>query len=226
MLKIYLLRHGATEFNEKEIVQGWNDSPLTTLGKYQAKYAGYGAREIEFSKAYSGDLLRQINTAQLFLNENNYQTTVIEDSNFREMCYGKYQYGTYFNMLNPLFEMHNAEYGGYAALYKYMNDFEIADELTLRDETKQTEGAKKVWDRFSIGLDRIIKENNSGNILLSTSSFAIAVVIKNLFPDFEQHGLVDNCSLTVISYDNGKYKLEEYNNIQYRLLGEKYLKDN
>lgn len=34
MLKIYLLRHGTTLFNEKELVQGWNDSVLTEKGTY------------------------------------------------------------------------------------------------------------------------------------------------------------------------------------------------
>ena len=224
MLKIYLLRHGKTILNEHEQVQGWNDSELTDEGKFQAKCAGFGAKDIQFTKAYSGDLGRQISTAKLFLAENNYNTDLIEDSNFREMCYGKYQFGPYINMLNPLFKMHGAEYDGYEALYKYMDDIEIASEVARRDETKQTEGPIKVWDRFSKGLHRIIFENKSGNILLSTSSLAIAVVIKNLFPDFIQNGLVDNASLTVISYEDGKYVLEDYNNTHYRSIGEQHYK--
>lgn len=140
------------------------------------------------------------------------------------MCYGKYQFGPYKDMLNPLFEMYGAKYDGYEALYKYMNDIEIATEVAKRDETKQTEGPIKVWERFSKGLDRIILENKQGNVLLSTSSLAIAVVIKNLFPDFVQEGLVDNASLTVISYKDGKYKLEDYNNTNYRSIGERYYK--
>lgn len=224
MLKIYFLRHGKTLLNENEQVQGWNDSELTDLGKFQAKCAGFGAKDILFNKAYCGDLGRQISTAKLFLNENNNKTELIEDSDFREMCYGKYQFGPYKDMLGPLFEMYGAEYAGYEALYKYMDDVQIGAEVAKRDETNQTEGPIKVWERFSKGLHRIVSENKDGNVLLSTSSFAIAVVLQNLFPDFIQGGLVDNCSLTVLSYEDGKYKLEDFNNTNYRSIGEQHYK--
>ncbi len=37
---LYLVRHGQTMFNLKQIVQGWCDSPLTPLGVEQARRAG------------------------------------------------------------------------------------------------------------------------------------------------------------------------------------------
>ena len=39
MKKLYLLRHGQTEFNVKKLVQGRCDSPLTDLGRQQAGMA-------------------------------------------------------------------------------------------------------------------------------------------------------------------------------------------
>ena len=39
MKKLYLLRHGQTEFNVKKLVQGRCDSPLTDLGRQQAAKA-------------------------------------------------------------------------------------------------------------------------------------------------------------------------------------------
>ena len=39
MKKLYLLRHGQTEFNVKKLVQGRCDSPLTDLGRKQAGMA-------------------------------------------------------------------------------------------------------------------------------------------------------------------------------------------
>ncbi|MEY8308516.1 histidine phosphatase family protein [Erysipelotrichaceae bacterium 51-3] len=35
--KLYLVRHGQTLFNEKNLIQGWCDSPLTPLGHKQAR---------------------------------------------------------------------------------------------------------------------------------------------------------------------------------------------
>ena len=45
MKKRYLVRHGQTLFNELHMTQGWCDSPLTELGKKQAKEAGQSLRE-------------------------------------------------------------------------------------------------------------------------------------------------------------------------------------
>lgn len=83
-MRFFLLRHGQTLFNLQEKVQGHNDSPLTPLGQYQAKCAGYGARNISFDYAYSGDTKRQLDTAKIFLSENKHPIEVISDPHFRE----------------------------------------------------------------------------------------------------------------------------------------------
>lgn len=36
-LQLYLIRHGRTEWNEKGLLQGWGDSPLTEQGISAAK---------------------------------------------------------------------------------------------------------------------------------------------------------------------------------------------
>ena len=47
MTKLYLTRHGETEWNEKGIMQGWGDSPLTELGIKQAEWLRDRIKEIE-----------------------------------------------------------------------------------------------------------------------------------------------------------------------------------
>ncbi|MBO7698667.1 MAG: histidine phosphatase family protein [Erysipelotrichaceae bacterium] len=222
MLKLYLLRHGRTQFNETEIVQGWNDSPLTQEGIYQARCTGYGLRDTHFDKAYSGDVQRQIDTARAFLSQNKHQTELIPDPHFREMCYGKYEGGTYYDLLNPLYVELNKPYENYEGLYRFYNDIQIANRIAELDETGKTEGIDRTWARFSEGLKMITGENKKGNILISTSSMAIATVVDKLFPEIRQAGLVANASITVLSYD-GEYHLEDYNNIQYRQAGESVL---
>jgi len=224
MLKLYLLRHGQTVYNTKEIVQGWNDSPLTELGTYQAQCTGYGLRDIEFTVAYCADTGRQIETAQAFLNLNRHETSIYTDYHFREMCYGKYQGGSYFAMLNQLYERVNASYDGYEGLYRFYDDIEIASLLKETDETGTFEGPLKLWNRFKEGLDQICENHEDGNILISTSSMAICAVIHYLFPEVIQKRLVENASITVLSYGNHCFNLLEYNNIEYRKTGEEYLK--
>ena len=224
MLRIFLLRHGQTIFNIQDICQGWNDSPLTEMGLYQPKCTGYGLRKTEFVKAYSGDTQRQIDTSKQFLSQNKKQIEIIADMHFREMCYGKYQGGSYENLLGPLFKMHGEEYGGYTQLYKYMNDYEIARQVCLNDETGETEGPERAYLRFKEGLDMIVKDIKDGNVLISTSSAVISFVITKLFPDYKQSGLVDNASITIIDYEYGKWILEDYNNTTYRDVGDEHFK--
>ena len=67
MKKLYLLRHGQTEFNVKKLVQGRCDSPLTDLGRQQARAAAawLKAHGVVPDKVVSSPLGRAVDTARL-----------------------------------------------------------------------------------------------------------------------------------------------------------------
>lgn len=65
MTKIYLTRHGETEWNEKGIMQGWGDSPLTDLGKNQANWLGERMKDLHIDVIYSSPIGRAFNTAEI-----------------------------------------------------------------------------------------------------------------------------------------------------------------
>lgn len=44
MKRLYLLRHGQTEFNVKKLVQGRCDSPLTTWAANKREWQPHGSR--------------------------------------------------------------------------------------------------------------------------------------------------------------------------------------
>lgn len=71
MKKLYLLRHGQTEFNVKKLVQGRCDSPLTDLGRQQAGMAAawLKAHNVVPDKVVSSPLGRAMDTAQLVATE-------------------------------------------------------------------------------------------------------------------------------------------------------------
>ena len=64
--ELYLVRHGKTMFNEKRVIQGWCDAPLTREGEEQAERIGrYFAREgISFDHAYTSTLTRTQQTIE------------------------------------------------------------------------------------------------------------------------------------------------------------------
>ena len=71
MKRLYLLRHGQTEFNVKKLVQGRCDSPLTDLGRQQAGMAAawLKAHNVVPDKVVSSPLGRAMATASLVATE-------------------------------------------------------------------------------------------------------------------------------------------------------------
>ncbi len=62
---LYLMRHGQTDWNLKEKVQGWNDTPLNQQGISQARFAGEKLSGENIETVYSSDLKRAKKTAEI-----------------------------------------------------------------------------------------------------------------------------------------------------------------
>ena len=69
MLKLYIVRHGKTLFNQKHLIQGCCDSPLTPEGIQQAQKLHDELENIPFHACYVSPMHRAIETA----------TTIIQD---------------------------------------------------------------------------------------------------------------------------------------------------
>lgn len=65
----YLVRHGKTLWNEKKLLQGQLDSPLTTEGITQAKNLAKKLKGVKFDLVFSSDLLRAKRTAEIVVLE-------------------------------------------------------------------------------------------------------------------------------------------------------------
>ena len=71
MADLYLVRHGQTELNVQNILQGWHDSPLTARGREQAlaTRAVFKDRGVTFDHVYSSPLGRARGTAELIVGD-------------------------------------------------------------------------------------------------------------------------------------------------------------
>jgi len=87
--KIYLIRHGETDWNVKRIVQGHSDNPLNETGELQAKELAKRLKHIHFDAIFSSDLLRARRTAEIIAQEKKLavQTTKL----LRERSFGKFE---------------------------------------------------------------------------------------------------------------------------------------
>lgn len=66
-MKLYIVRHGETDWNGTKQLQGWTDMPLNTRGVEQAKKlkAQILAKRLDFDYCYSSPLKRVLETAKI-----------------------------------------------------------------------------------------------------------------------------------------------------------------
>ncbi|HEY4695509.1 MAG TPA: alpha-ribazole phosphatase [Candidatus Hydromicrobium sp.] len=99
-VKLFLIRHGQTLWNEEGRYQGDRDIGLTRLGIRQAKLAAKYLSRINFSNIYSSPLKRAIDTANIIGRARNLKIIVRE--NLKEIHFGKWE-GMKFNEINKQF---------------------------------------------------------------------------------------------------------------------------
>ncbi|AIG65035.1 2,3-diphosphoglycerate-dependent phosphoglycerate mutase [Weissella tructae] len=94
MAKLVMIRHGQSEWNAKNLFNGWVDTKLSPVGIEQAKTAGKMLAEagIDFDQAYTSVLTRAIETLDLTLFEAG-QMFIPEEKSWRlnERNYGALQ---------------------------------------------------------------------------------------------------------------------------------------
>ncbi|WP_269900340.1 histidine phosphatase family protein [Paenalcaligenes faecalis] len=89
--QIWLIRHGETDWNAAQRLQGWRDIPLNDTGKNQAKSVQrfLDQQRIAFDGVLSSDLQRAIQTAQIAFAQHQYPIEQIPA--LRERNYGIYE---------------------------------------------------------------------------------------------------------------------------------------
>lgn len=87
-MKIYLLRHGETDWNRQEILQGRTDIPLNSNGKKQAILWSNFFKNINIDIIISSPLIRARETADIISKGKNLKQLLIEE-NFIEKDFGK-----------------------------------------------------------------------------------------------------------------------------------------
>lgn len=200
MLKLYIVRHGETEYNVQKRMQGSIDSPLTERGKAHAKDLRNHLQGVRFDKIYSSPSERACKTAEIIRGEAVIPIQI--ENEFREM-----------NLVH--WEGKSRE--ELTALYP-----EEHDRFWDSPHLHQLEGGdtfQEVQERAVAMLYKLIHENKNGNILIVTHSVVI-LTISLFFRQLPIERLweppyIHDTSVTLLAAEQGEARLEYIGDISH-----------
>jgi len=99
-MKVSLVRHGQTDFNLNNLMQGWIDIELNENGINQAIELAEKLKHIKFDIIYCSDLKRALKTAQIIKERNYYNVEIIIDNRLREQNMGIWEGMNFNEVLN------------------------------------------------------------------------------------------------------------------------------
>ncbi len=186
MNTIYMIRHGETDANKLFVVQGRMDNPLNDHGREQAHQTGTFLREnnLHFDVIVSSPLKRAYETATIICKELRDQKAVLAQAGFMERNFG--------------------DFDGRKIDDEYAN-------LVTNDAIHGMEKNKDLERRVFDNLNQIVERYPDKTILLITHSHVIKSVLVNLVKDFTYTSYLFNCSISVLTHDQGTYKVIDYN---------------
>lgn len=89
MTKLFLVRHGQSQWNLENRFTGWQDVDITELGQQEARQAGIALKDETIDVAFTSKLIRAKHTLKIILNETGKtDTPVIIDGALNERSYG------------------------------------------------------------------------------------------------------------------------------------------
>lgn len=195
MLTIYLTRHGQTEWNVLQRMQGWGNGELTELGIADAKKLSSRLKDTHLDKIYSSTSKRAYLTAEIIKNGRDIPLT--KDDVFREMCFGDWD-GQFRNDI----------------IANYPDDFHAFWETPHNFDRSNfgCETFAQLKERVQKALQMIVEQNKEGTVLVVAHSIflrmLLAIIKQMPISDIFKQNAPANTSLTKVLYDGQNFIIE------------------
>ena len=178
---IYIIRHGQTELNRRQVLQGRSDACLNETGIAQAQQMASALAGVVFCRVFSSPLRRAVQTARIVAP--NVEPEM--DERLIEMDYGPYE-GTDLTALPP-------------EVRTFFSDF---IHNPAPDGMEPLSSVKRRAGSFLEDVKRL-----EGNILISTHAIAMKGILEQLTPDSNGaywSTYIGNCAVYVTECIDGK----------------------
>ena len=197
-MRLYIIRHGETEWNVLKRFQGRSDIPLNDEGRRLARITAEALREVPFSRIYTSPLKRAYETAMIIKADRD--IPVIEEPRIIEIGFGEYEGlccgKEHYNIPDP----------------DFMNFFEKPEAYK---PPRGAEGIDELKARTADFLQEIVynKDMENDTVLVSTHGAALRGLLSNItqvgIKDFWGSGVHKNCAVTIVDVKTGQMVITE-----------------
>lgn len=173
-LKLYITRHGQTQWNIETRLQGWKNSDLTKKGILDAMNLAERLEDINFTHIYSSTQKRAIETAKIIKKDRNID--IIELEGLKEIGFGQWE-GMAMKDIQD----------------KYKDEFDIyLNKPHLYKPTLNGETYEEIFKRVGESLQKIVKSGGKDILIVSHG-----VTIKVLTSIIKEIPLEEICTIGI-----------------------------
>jgi phosphoserine phosphatase len=200
MPRLYLTRHGETQWNLEGRMQGNKESNLTEKGVRQALKLGKRLKDTNIDIVYSSPSNRAVHSAELIVGNRDIQ--IIKVNELIEMHFGIWE-GLSFDVIQ---QKYGEQYKAFWETPHLLKDF-----------------PGETFEKFKIrvvgAINKIIEENSDKDILI----VAHALVVKFIMSYFEDTPLeklfddriIQQTSLSIVEINNNQFNILKYGDIEH-----------
>lgn len=193
--KIYLIRHGETEWNKERRIQGHKNIALSDVGRKQAEQLASHLWSVKFDAIYTSDLWRAQETARIVAGK--HQLPVTSSVDFRERYCGEWEGRTVDELVSkyPDWEMIRPVGGKYGV-----------------------EPTGQVQNRFRRKCESLATQHLGGQIAIVAHGFCISAfleaITKGAYGPKSERLLNTSCT-HLIYREDGEWLVQKYNDVSH-----------
>lgn len=186
MTRLFLIRHGETEWNKNLRYQGHRDIPLSETGLAQAKKIARRLSTEKIDAIYSSDLSRALETAKAIAGFHEVSVNIVTE--LKETNFGRWEGLTYNEIENQFREVMHG----------------------WRENPRDTkipggESLSEVAERCLKGLEKVISDNPDKNVVVVAHGGIIRIIVATVLGmSINDYWKIkqDNVSLNIIEFYN------------------------
>jgi len=192
MLTLYIIRHGETDWNKEDRIQGRLNSHLTEKGRHNARVLGERLKDIDFAEVITSPSGRTIETTELIVKDRD--VLVQTNEMIMEMDMGPWQ---------GLMKSEIRE--------RYSDAYECFMNSPQLYQNEDAESFIDIYKRAEDFLHELKSSKQTGNLLIITHGLfikALFLTIKGIeIKDFWTEPTVEGTSLSIVKIDEEEMKL-------------------